>query len=144
MKGDVMRKSTVEIPGSSGIDTSYAQTASRAAAVLFQGKWRVEILCAMRLGPVRVGQLSRMIPRASKKMLAQNLRRLEADGLIVRHDMSEMILHVEYEFTNEAREEVCSLLDHLSQWGRIYALSRATRHHGLTRKEATTIEQNVH
>lgn len=62
----------------SSIDTRYAQNASRAAAVLLQGKWRVEILCAMRSGPVRVGQLSRLIPRASKKMLAHNLRRLEA------------------------------------------------------------------
>jgi hypothetical protein len=49
--------------------------------------------------------------------LAQNLRRLEADGLIVRHDMSEMILHVEYEFTNEAREEVCSLLSLATRLG---------------------------
>jgi DNA-binding HxlR family transcriptional regulator len=118
-----MRKSTVEIPGSSGIDSSYAETASRAAAMLFQGKWRVEIICAMRLGPVRVGQLSRMIPGASKKMLAQTLRRLEADGIVVRRDMSEVVLHVEYDFTIEARKEVCSLLDHLSQWGRTYALA---------------------
>jgi DNA-binding HxlR family transcriptional regulator len=85
-----------------------------------------------------------MIPRASKKMLAQNLRRLEADGLIVRRDMSEMVLHVEYEFTNEAREEVCSLLDHLSQWGQTYALSRAARPRRFTREGATTIERNVH
>jgi len=59
-------------------------------------------------------------------MLAHNLRRLEADGIVVRRDMSEMVLHVEYDFTHEAREEVCSLLDHLAQWGRLYALSRAT------------------
>jgi DNA-binding HxlR family transcriptional regulator len=111
-------------------DTRYAQSASRAAAVLFQGKWRVEILCAMRSGPVRVGQLSRLIPRASKKVLAHNLRRLEADGIIVRRDLSEMVLHVEYDFTHEAREEVCSLLDHLAHWGRLYALSRATLSEG--------------
>ena len=37
-----------------------------------------------------------------------------------------MVLHVEYDFSHEAREEVCSLLDHLAQWGRLYATSRAT------------------
>ena len=99
------------------MDTRYAHNASGAAAVLFQGKWRVEILCAMRSGPVHMGQLSRLIPGASKKMLTQNLRRLEADGIVVRHDMSEMVLHVEYDFNHEAREEVCSLLDHLAHWG---------------------------
>jgi DNA-binding HxlR family transcriptional regulator len=57
-------------------------------------------------------------------MLAHNLRHLEADGIVLRRDMSEMVLHVEYDFTHEAREEVCSLLDHLAQWGRLYALSR--------------------
>jgi DNA-binding HxlR family transcriptional regulator len=112
--------------GARSIDTRYVKSASRTAAVLLQGKWRVEILCAMRSGPVRVGQLSRLIPGASKKMLAHNLRQLEADGIVLRRDMSEMVLHVEYDFTHEAREEVCSLLDHLAQWGRLYALSRAT------------------
>ena len=107
------------------MDTRYAHNASGAAAVLFQGKWRIEILCAMRSGPVRVGQLSRLIPGASKKMLTQNLRRLEADGIVVRHDVSEMVLHVEYDFNHEAREEVCSLLDHLAHWGRLYATSQA-------------------
>jgi DNA-binding HxlR family transcriptional regulator len=121
-----MRKNNGRTLGPSSVNTRYAQSSSHAAAVLFQGKWRVEILCAMRSGPVRVGQLSRLIPRASKKVLAHNLRRLEADGIIVRRDMSEMVLHVEYEFTHEARQEVCSLLDHLAQWGRLYALSRAT------------------
>lgn len=74
-----MRKTNSKTLGMSRIDTRYAHSASGAAAVLLQGKWRVEILCAMRSGPVRVGQLSRLIPGASKKMLAQNLRRLEVD-----------------------------------------------------------------
>lgn len=113
--------------GIKNIDTRYARSASSAAAVLFQAKWRVEILCAMRSGPVRVGQLSRLIPGASKKMLAHNLRRLEADGIVVRRDMSETVLHVEYDFNHESKEEVCSLLDHLAQWGRLYATSRAIR-----------------
>jgi DNA-binding HxlR family transcriptional regulator len=79
----------------------------------------------MRTGPVRVGQLSRLMPKASKKMLAHNLRQMEVDGIIVRRDMSETILHVEYDFTPDAREAVCSLLDHLAVWGRLYALNRA-------------------
>ena len=58
-------------------------------------------------------------------MLAHHLRQLEADGIVLRRDMSDIVLHVEYDFTSEAREDVCSLLDHLAQWGRMYALSQA-------------------
>jgi DNA-binding HxlR family transcriptional regulator len=126
MKSNIRRKDNGKTLNASSVDTRYAQSASHTSAVLFRGKWRVEILCAMRTGPVRVGQLSRLMPKASKKMLAHNLRQLEADGIIVRRDMSEMVLHVEYDFTSDAREGVCSLLDHLAQWGRLYALSRAT------------------
>jgi DNA-binding HxlR family transcriptional regulator len=91
-----------------------------AAAVLFQSKWRVQILCALRSGPVRLGQLARLIPGASKKMLTQNLRQLEACGIIVRKDMSGVVLHVEYDLAVRTRESVCVLLDHLAEWGDLY------------------------
>ena len=78
-------------------DARYLRNASLAVALLFQSKWRVQILCVLRTGPIRLGQLGRLIPGASKKMLSQNLRQLEADGIIVRKDMSDLVLHVEYE-----------------------------------------------
>lgn len=50
-------------------------------------------------------------------MLTQNLRRLEADGIVVRNDMSDLVLHIEYELSESAREEVCTFMDHLAKWG---------------------------
>lgn len=41
------------------------------AAATIQGKWRIPILCALQGGPVRLGQLVRLIPTASKKVLAK-------------------------------------------------------------------------
>jgi hypothetical protein len=58
------------------VDARYVRSANLAFEVLFQGKWRVHILCAMRSGPVRLGQLARLIPGAPKKILTQNLRNL--------------------------------------------------------------------
>jgi DNA-binding HxlR family transcriptional regulator len=81
-----------------------------AVDLLLQSKWRVQILCAMRSGPVRLGQLARLIPGASKKMLTQNLRQLEADGIVVRRDMSELVLHIEYELDERTREGVRGLI----------------------------------
>jgi DNA-binding HxlR family transcriptional regulator len=91
-------------------DAGYARRASLAFELLFQGKWKVEILCAMRSGPVRLGQLARLIPGASKKMLTQNLRKLEADGIVVRRDLSDLVLHIEYDLNAQTREMVNDLL----------------------------------
>jgi DNA-binding HxlR family transcriptional regulator len=98
-------------------EASCARCANLAIEVLLQGKWRVHILCAMRSGPVRLGQLGRLIPAASRKMLIQNLRKLESHGIVVRRDLSERSLHVEYEFDDRAREAVRAVLDALVAWG---------------------------
>jgi DNA-binding HxlR family transcriptional regulator len=88
--------------------------------ILFQGKWKAQILCAMRSGPIRLGQLSRIVPGASKKMLTQNLRQLEADGIVVRRDLTDLVLHIEYELDESTRDGVCALLDHLAKWGGLH------------------------
>lgn len=101
-------------------DASFARRAHLAFEVLFEGKWTIQVLCALRREPVRLGQLGRLVPGASKKMLAHCLRKLEADKIVVRHDLSDIILHVEYELHEEVRDSVGELLDHLAKWGDEY------------------------
>ena len=98
-----------------------------AFEIFLQGKWRVHVLWSLRHGPVRIGQLGRLIPCASKKVLAQHLRRLEADGIVVRKDLSDIVLHIEYELSSAYRELVGDLLDRLSDAGAIY-LARSGKH----------------
>jgi DNA-binding HxlR family transcriptional regulator len=105
---------------STGFDPKYARNAATAASVLFDKKWKVHLLCAMRSGSVRLGQLGRLIPVASKKVLTQHLRQLEADGLITRTDKSDLVLHVEYALVKHSREDLLALLDHLAEWGTHY------------------------
>jgi len=88
------------------VDARYVRNTTLTVAVLFQSKWRVQILCAMRSGPVRLGPPARLIPGASKKMLTQNLRQLEADGIVVRKDMSDLVLRIEYDLARQTRESV--------------------------------------
>lgn len=54
------------------------------------GKWKVDILCVLETAPRRFGRLRQLIPGISEKMLAQQLREMEADGLVRRevHDTS--------------------------------------------------------
>lgn len=106
--------------GAHKLDLGYLRRATLTNEVLFHGKWKLQILYAMRSGPIRLGQLSRIVPGASKKMLTQNLRKLQADGIVVRKDLTDVVLHIEYDLDDRTRESVCTLLDHLARWGELY------------------------
>jgi DNA-binding HxlR family transcriptional regulator len=84
---------------------------------LFKGKWTVQILCMMQDHPVRLSELKRAIPSASKKALSANLRALETLQLIVRQDLSERVLHVEYDLAPCMREPLVALLRSIAEWG---------------------------
>jgi DNA-binding HxlR family transcriptional regulator len=104
-----------------------AHYASFTTNTLLHGKWRVQILCAMCAGPVRLGELSRAIPRASKKVLTQNLRDLEAAGIVTRIDFSDLVLHVEYELHSDTKDSILALLNHVSEWGDTYLRKRGAK-----------------
>jgi DNA-binding HxlR family transcriptional regulator len=97
----------------------YAGRVSRVIELL-QGKWTIEILCAMREGPVRLSGLKREIPYASKKALTARLRSLEAARVVLRRDLSGSVLHVEYKLAEAMREPLVVLLNHLAEWGELY------------------------
>src|SRR5271154_5734980 len=96
-------------------DATCLDQVARTMKVL-RGKWTVQILCALLDGPVRLSQLTRLIPAASKKALTANLRTFENLHLIVRQDLSSSVLHVEYEIAELAREPLAALIDQLSRF----------------------------
>ncbi len=102
-----------------GANSIYVEQVSLVIELL-QGKWTVQILCAMREHPTRLSELRRLIPSASKKALTASLRSLEAERLIVRRDLSNSVLRVEYEIAETMHEPLWALLDRLSEWGRLY------------------------
>ena len=93
------------------------EAAIRFSLALLQGKWKIGILCRLQEGPARLGDLRRLFPQASKKMLTQHLRQMERDGLIVRTDLSGKIPHVEYSLSNSLGQTVVKLIDLLARWG---------------------------
>lgn len=48
------------------------------------GKWKVDILCQLHVAPRRFGRLRQLIPGISQKVLMQQLREMERDGIINR------------------------------------------------------------
>ena len=105
------------------IFSSQEQAAIRVALALVQGKWKIGVLSRLQEGPARLGDLRRLFPQASKKMLTQHLREMERDGLIVRTDLTGRVPHVEYTLSEPCGRAVSRLLDCLARWGTEY-LSR--------------------
>lgn len=86
------------------------------------GKWTGSILWHVKDMPVRFNDLSRMIGGASKKMIADRLRHLEAHGLIERRVLSTAPLSVEYKITPYGRSAL-GVLESLRVWSETSARS---------------------
>ena len=93
-------------------DTGYSYTLS-----LIAGKYKPIVLyCLMEYEPVRFGQLKRYLRKVADKTLSQNLKELEADGLIERAVYAQIPPKVEYSLTARGRS-LMAVLDKLCDWG---------------------------
>ncbi|MGG4412036.1 helix-turn-helix domain-containing protein [Niallia taxi] len=80
------------------------------------GKWKCVILCHLTHGKQRTSELKRLMPNITQKMLTQQLRELEDDGIINRIIYQQIPPKVEYELS-EYGESLQSILDALCNWG---------------------------
>jgi DNA-binding HxlR family transcriptional regulator len=64
------------------------------------GKWKMAILWEIHDQPRRFGELRRLLPGISEKVLTEQLRQMEADGLIARTVYAEAVQRVEYSATD--------------------------------------------
>lgn len=83
---------------------------------LIGGKWKPVILAHLKEGVRRYGELRRLMPTTSEKMLVQQLRELESDGLVRRTVFDTVPPQVEYDLTDEGWSLV-PVLTALYQWG---------------------------
>lgn len=87
-----------------------------AALKQLEGRWKLVILFHLFGGQVqRFSELERLIPDISQKMLAQQLRQLEADGIVQRTVYPQVPPKVEYRMT-EWGQDLCPILDALLKW----------------------------
>jgi DNA-binding HxlR family transcriptional regulator len=88
-----------------------------AAMDVVSGKWKSLILWELaEHGVRRYAELKRGIPGVSHKVLAQQLREMEADGLLVRTVFPEVPPRVEYSLTVHG-SSLTSALEALGEWG---------------------------
>ena len=83
---------------------------------IISGKWKPLIIYFLLQSPQRYGELKRAIRDVSDKVLIQQLKELEADGILIRNDYQEVPPRVDYTLTRLGRS-LSEALAPLCEWG---------------------------
>ncbi|MES5955880.1 helix-turn-helix domain-containing protein [Bacillus fungorum] len=87
------------------------------------GKWKVYILCILMDGKMRTNEIKREIPNLTQKVLTQQLRQLEADGIIHRTVYQEVPPKVEYTLSEHGKS-LMKIMNELFEWGKGHQIKR--------------------
>ncbi len=88
----------------------------RAALDVIDGKWKPVITYYLMQGTKRFGQLRKLLPDATQKMLTQQLREMERDGIVARRVYQQIPPKVEYSLTKYGRT-LRPVMKELCLWG---------------------------
>lgn len=80
------------------------------------GKWKMPILWRVKDKPWRYGELKKSLGKITHKMLTEQLRELEADGLVHRKVFQVIPPKVEYSITPKGKTTIPIISD-LREWG---------------------------
>ena len=83
---------------------------------IISGKWKPLVLFFLRDGAKRYGELKRLIPGVSDKVLIQQLKDLEADQVVARTSYNEVPPRVDYALTRLGRSLADAIMP-LCAWG---------------------------
>ena len=106
--------------------TDYTDCPVEAALDMIGGKWKAVILFRLFEGTKRFNELRRLHPNITQRMLTNQLRELERDGLVHREVYPQVPPKVEYSLTPDGRTLKPVLLA-LERWGEGQALPRRVR-----------------
>ena len=101
-------------------DAYLSGCASRTVLDVIANKWVHLLVCALRDGPMRFGELRRRLDGVTQKMLTQTLRALERDGLVTRTLYPTIPPRVDYELTGLGRD-AAGLLEGILAWSEQHA-----------------------
>ncbi len=89
------------------------------------GRWKPVLVCHLLQGRKRFGELCRLVPNATQRMITLQLRELEADNVVSRHVYAEVPPRVEYDVTEFGRT-LEPILEDMQAWGRAFKEKMAT------------------
>ena len=86
---------------------------------LIGGKWKAVLLWELSKKTIRFNELTRLFPNATRKMLTQQLKDMELNGLVLRKEYAQIPPKVEYSLTDFGRTFM-PILMMMNQWGDDY------------------------
>ncbi|AGX43477.1 winged helix-turn-helix transcriptional regulator [Clostridium saccharobutylicum] len=86
---------------------------------LIGNRWKVLIMRDLLEGTKRFGELKKSVGSITQKVLTQNLRDMEENGLVIRKVYAEVPPRVDYTLT-EVGYSLKSVLDSMIEWGTSY------------------------
>ncbi|WP_413377551.1 winged helix-turn-helix transcriptional regulator [Alkalihalobacillus sp. 1P02AB] len=86
---------------------------------LLNNKWKVLIIRELLSGTKRFGEIKEGLTNVSQKVLTQNLRSMENDGIIARKVFAEVPPRVEYSIT-ELGDTLKPIIKSMEEWGLVY------------------------
>ena len=95
----------------------------KAALDVVGGRWKGLLIWRLSHGPVRTGELRRLIPDVTQKMLTQQLRALEHEGVVERTVYPTVPPKVRYALTDYGRTAL-PLVMALTEWGGAHVARR--------------------
>jgi DNA-binding HxlR family transcriptional regulator len=96
-----------------------------ATIAVIRGKWKAAIIQALTSEGLRYGVLLRRIPEASRKVLTQQSRELQAEKVVSRFVDGKKSERVEYALTPYGKTLI-PVLDVLAKWGKIHVKNRCS------------------
>jgi DNA-binding HxlR family transcriptional regulator len=125
-------------PGSDSFSLAAAAASGRVNQCVIRtyqhvlgGKWKLLVLSYLLDGTRRYGELRRLMPEISEKMLIQELRELEAHRLVQRIQYPEVPPRVEYQLT-ELGQGLTPIFQALLNWSGHYLDTVGMRNAGIT------------
>jgi len=113
----MLQEVTKRLPGKKMADFNFTLRCSITSALkMFGTKWKPCIICYLIGGSMRYNDLSRIIPNISRKMLSEQLKELETDGIIKRIQYDRKLQRVEYGLTLKGMS-LLPVLRTIESWG---------------------------
>src|SRR5262249_28877455 len=119
----VLRRKQIRATSGESSDAGLLDYRSRAAIAVIGGKWKTAIISTLEREDLRFGALLRSIPRASRKVLTEQLRQLQRDGVVSRNATGARSQCVEYSLTEHGRTLI-RVMTALAEWGEAYLKTR--------------------
>lgn len=109
---------TVKIPSRKG--ACEGRCPAETTLQVIGGRWKVPILWHLFQGTLRFSELSRALHDVTQKMLTQQLREMERDGIVTRKVYPQVPPKVEYSLTPEGRS-LKPVVEAMCKWGKARA-----------------------